>query len=588
MAYDPADERVKANLGSRKKRKHMGSCGCDKEDGEYAALTEAFAAAEAEADLSPDPRGTTVRRWKGLVAPYGVPTGDGRRFAAEALSSRDLPLPVKWQRTDSSGHSTAVTVGRIDGIDYTPDGVEAWGIIFDPDREKLPRLAEDANEAYELLQQKVIGPSVDLDDMEFHPLGEPAEYAAEGKQEIEVTKGRISAITLVQIPAFAEARPFALDDLDADQYAEMTAVTAAGVAQGMDQLPVADVEWDAVSLFAPGEFGLGDGAGALYSRGDEHLFPVAQLVDGELRLVPGAVADAVSVLAYHGDDLDVPPGAQQAMREELEALTAACGQPAPPWVMARRALVASGGRGSVAAPPPAALFADPKLPGPTPIRIERVGDHLRYVGHVATWGVCHIGFPGQCVTAPRSRNGYAYFHVGSTDTADKGRIKTGKVTLGGGHADTSMGFQAALSHYDESGTAVVDARAGEDAYGIWMSGVVRPGVDERRLSELASAPLSGDWRHVGGGLELVAALAVNTPGFPVVQVHRRGADDLALVAAGVLVPEQPAAPEEASVQTIVRAEFARYRRASRAANSFAQQEALYARERAAAAAGVFG
>lgn len=50
-----------------------------------------------------------------------------------------------------------------------------------------------------------------------------------------------------------------------------------------------------------------------------------------------------------------------------------------------------------------------------------------------------------------------------------------------------------------------------------------------------SAPLSGDWRRHGGNLELVAALTVNTPGYPVV----RGANDeqgrdLSLVAAGMV------------------------------------------------------
>jgi hypothetical protein len=586
----PSDERVKADLTGKKKRKKMGTCGCDDAHGaddEYAYspdegdVAAAFAAAEVEADLSPDLRGTTVRRWSGLLAPIGVPTGDGRRFADNALSSRELPIPIAWPRVDEGGHKSAVTVGRVDGVNYGENGeVSGWGIIFDPDPEKLPRLKQDADEAWYLLGQKTLGPSVDLDDMEFHPLGE--EYAADdGKQEIEVTKGRISRITLVPIPAFSEARPFALDDLDATEYAEMTAVTASGVAQGMDVLPVADIEWDPTAWALDA-----DGAGALYERDGEALFPVATLTASGVQLVPGAVADAVSVLAYHADELAVPPGAQQAMREELEALTAACGLPSPPW--ARTALTAAAGL-VAASVPPVGLFADPKLKEPTPVRVERTADgHLRYFGHVATWGVCHIGFPGQCVTAPRSRNQYAYFHTGSTDTADKGRIKTGKVTLGGGHADTRLGFQAALGHYDDSGTAVADVRAGEDAYGIWVSGVVRPGVDEHRLAELAAAPLSGDWRHVGGGLELVAALAVNTPGFPVVNVRRHGGEDYALVAAGSLPTTQaredaPAASTAEQVQDMVRAEFARYRRSQRAADAFASAS----RERLAEVAGVF-
>lgn len=585
--YDPSNENVKANLG--KKPKKAGGCGCadaayGTEDGDddFGAVIEAFAAAEIAEDLSPDPRGTTVRRFNGLFAPIGVPTGDGRRFAANALTSRDLPIPVAWPRVDEGGHKSAVTVGRVDGIDYGPDGeVSGWGVIFDPDPEKLPRLKQDTDEAWFLLDNKTLGPSVDLDDMEFHPLGE--EYAtADGRQEVEVTKGRISRITLVPIPAFSEARPFALDALDADEYAEMTAVTAAGVAQGMDQLPIADAEWDPVAALG----GFADGVGALYSQGDEHWFPVAQMVGGQLALIPGAIGDAVSVLAYHAGELEIPGPAQQAMRQELEALTACAGLPTPPWARPKLALTAAAGQ---RAAPPAALFANPKFGAPTPIRVEQTADGwLRYSGHVATWGVCHIGFPGKCVTAPRSRAQYAYFHTGSTDTADKGRIKTGKVTLGGGHADTMLGFNAALSHYDDSGTAVADVRAGEDLHGIWVAGVVRPGVDTDRVAELAAAPLSGDWRQVAGGLEMVAALAVNTPGFPVVNVHRRGAEDFALVAAGVLMPE----PDQSVVdvpdfQALVRAEFARQRRAQRAAATFATAQRQYDRDRVALAAGVF-
>jgi hypothetical protein len=579
---------------AKKRKGKLGEddCGCDAahgtEAGDYAADDEvigAFAAAEAEADLAPDPRGNTVRRWEGLLAPIGVPTGDGRRFAANALSSRDLPLPVAWPRVDEGGHKSAVTVGRIDGINYGKDGeVTGWGIIFDPDPEKLPRLKQDADEAWFLLGKQTLGPSVDLDDMEFHPLGD--EFAQDGKQEIEVTKGRISRITLVPIPAFSEARPFALSDLDADAYAELTAVTAAGVAQGMEDLEVADdVEWDPVAhLEDVGHLA----ASALYSRRTgpgldefEHLFPVAKVLGGHLYLVPGAVADAVSVLAHHGDDLNVPPGAQQAMRHELESLTAACGLPTPPWAQA--ALVAAAGLAPAA--PSTALFADPKLAEPTPVRIEKTADgHLRYYGHVATWGVCHIGFPGKCVTAPRSRSKYAYFHTGSTDTADKGRIKTGRVTLGGGHADTSLGFQAALGHYDETGWAVADVRAGEDHHGIWVSGVVRPGVDLGKLSELAAAPLSGDWRNIGGGLEMVAALAVNTPGFPVVNVRRHAGQDIALVAAGAIAPEAPqASVAELSVREVVQAELSRERRAQRAARAFA----VAAQQRVQEAAAVF-
>jgi hypothetical protein len=56
-------------------------------------------------------------------------------------------------------------------------------------------------------------------------------------------------------------------------------------------------------------------------------------------------------------------------------------------------------------------------------------------------------------------------------------------------------------------------RVGEDKHGVWFSGVAAPWATAEQVEMGLSAPLSGDWRDFGSGLELVAALAVNTPGF---------------------------------------------------------------------------
>lgn len=499
-------------------------CGCDGAD-EFAALADLD---EDAPSLTPDPRGNTVRKWSGLIAPYGVPTGDGRRFAKGALTARELPLPVKWQRTDAAGHASSVVVGRVDSLDYRDDGVYASGIIFDPDPVTLPRLAEDANEAYELLKQKVNGPSVDLDAMEFHPLEDPDEFAAEdGKRpEIEVTKGRISAGTLVPIPAFAEARPFALEDMDADLYADETTLTASGVRVGMDMFGIAPEghEWDLFGWLMAGETD-----GALYADDDVALFPVATMVDGRMSLVPEAVADAISVLAFSSDSVELPDPVKDVLKVRLEELAAVCELPNPPW--AQDALVASvAGRTKL----PASAFANPKLTRPTSPQFETLPDgRIRTFGHIASWKTCHIGFQDKCVTAPKSPSGYSYFHVGSVET-DQGRIPTGKLTLGGGHADTSAGFQAAVAHYDNTSTAMADVVVGDDKHGIWYSGVMRPGITQEQLDEFAASPLSGDWRRVGGRLEMIAALAVNTPGFPIPQVREDNVGAFALVAAGAV------------------------------------------------------
>ena len=161
----------------------------------------------------------------------------------------------------------------------------------------------------------------------------------------------------------------------------------------------------------------------------------------------------------------------------------------------------------------AEAFAAPDLPSPTPVTIDRSTG--RVAGHLALWDSCHVGLPGRCVQPPRSATNYAAFHQ-STVVADDGtRIAVGRLTVGGGHADARAGVRAAAEHYDTTGACWAYVRAGEDEHGIWVAGMVNPAATTDQLAAAESAPLSGDWRRVGAGLELVAALSVSTPGFPV-------------------------------------------------------------------------
>lgn len=219
-----------------------------------------------------------------------------------------------------------------------------------------------------------------------------------------------------------------------------------------------------------------------------------------------------------GDQERLPLG------EEEEAITAAAGHVFPAW-----------------------MFANPDLAGPTPITVTESG---RVFGHLATWGTCHIGFPGQCVTPPQGSD-YSYFQVGEVDTTT-GPIPVGKITLGAGHADRRAGIRAALDHYDNSAAAVAVVRAGDDTHGVWVAGAILPGVEQGRVDELRRSPLSGDWRRIGGQLELVAAHAVNVPGFPVPRMVAASAGErqMSLVASG---PRPPLASFGARVSRRVRA-----------------------------------
>ena len=162
--------------------------------------------------------------------------------------------------------------------------------------------------------------------------------------------------------------------------------------------------------------------------------------------------------------------------------------------------------------PPEAWFKDPQLTGPTALVVE---DNGRVYGHIAAWGTCHIGQVGKCVEPPTSPSNYAYFRTGALRTAEGTSVAVGHLTMGTGHAGPRDSANAAAEHYDNTGTVFSDVAAGEDASGIWVAGSLRPGITAEQVRVARSAPISGDWRMIRGSLELVGALAVNVPGFPV-------------------------------------------------------------------------
>lgn len=185
--------------------------------------------------------------------------------------------------------------------------------------------------------------------------------------------------------------------------------------------------------------------------------------------------------------------------------------------------------------PPAAWFADPGLPGPTRVHADSAG---RITGHLALWDVPHIGFDGREVYAPRSSRGYADFMLYDTlaidDDGERVEVQFGHLTMGAGHADSGLGPREAARHYDDASTRVARVRVGEDEFGVWVAGQVRPELTLAQRRDLNESQLSGDWRRIGGSLELVAALAVNSPGFPVPRSRvASGGRVMSLVAAGV-------------------------------------------------------
>nr|DAX52997.1 MAG TPA: minor head component F [Caudoviricetes sp.] len=214
-----------------------------------------------------------------------------------------------------------------------------------------------------------------------------------------------------------------------------------------------------------------------------------------------AVPAFATARIYAAGKAPAKPVEDSETREAVEAS-------AEPVSQSRDSLTAA----AIPTAPPEAWFKDPALPGPTALVVE---DDGRVYGHIAAWGTCHIGQIGKCVEPPTSQSNYAYFRTGALRTAEGTTIAVGHLTMGTGHAGPRDSANAAAEHYDNTGTVFADVAAGEDAYGIWVAGSLRPGISAEQVRVARSAPISGDWRTIRGSLELVGALAVNVPGFPV-------------------------------------------------------------------------
>lgn len=331
-----------------------------------------------------------TRTWSAVLARLGVPTGDGRIIAPDGGSSRDLPLPLAWQELSDEGHGGSRVVGRIESLHIGNGIVGATGTMLD----SAPQAV------IEQLEAGLLGPSVDLDDIE---------YTMDAIERLVITKWRIAGATLVAIPAFAD-----------------------------------------VSLTL-------------------EPMPSTEIVN---------YTDDVAVAAY---------------ASETEAWADAVTASAAPVL------------------PPSMWFRQPDLDRLTPLTVSDTG---RVFGHIAGWETCHVGLPG-CVTAPASQSGYAYFHVAEQATQDGYTLPVGTLVAGPRHADPQLAFQAAAQHYDDPSAAVARVVAGEDEHGIWVAGWILPGATETAKQVFRTSPVSGDWRRVGGALELIAVCSVNAPGFPV-------------------------------------------------------------------------
>lgn len=510
------------------------------------ADTLGASAMTAEVDIAPELAPTEPVRWRGILAPLET-RGDYRILATPPGGQVPVndQMWLAYQQQSGDGHDGKVTVGRIDRV-WVQDG-DLWGEgVFD--------MADSTGVAQEVVRKvrdRFAGTvSVDLSDGDFlfgfydaddNPVVPPEDgdelmealEAGTIKELMYVTDWRLGGATLVQDPAFHTA---AIELVASAR----GAVTAA--ATGDLLLPLADRDqvWDGEDakrvLAEAGRLGAGcfwrdDDADADSDVQADYALPFATMIDGELVAVPRGVFAVASVLQGGMGGVDLPADAQDAIRERVEEYYERMRDEwndesvRAPWdadddededMASESAVTASASaswadRVAQATPihPPAAWFGDPQLTGLTKVQIT---DEGRVYGHIADWRQRHIGIMGERVYPPRCPNGGAYprFHRQPVRTAEGTRVSTGPLTSAG-HASTGdrVTMAAAMAHYDDPRFVVANVVAGEDEFGIWVAGALRPGVEPWQVAFADTYAFSGDWRFG----ELVAACTVSVEGF---------------------------------------------------------------------------
>jgi hypothetical protein len=219
----------------------LEGCHATREEAE-AQVAALYASEEADADSVPDAAALSGRNtvpWSGVLVVEGVPTGDGRQFATGSLTwpevgeTTSLEIPLGWMYERAHGGMSTdkvALVGRIDTITRRGNELHGTGLI-DLD-------SHWGREAARLMGTRespgfLAGVSIDADDpADPHGMnvayvfpesceleaGEIGDAPAEDEEELAAQlacmipelkiyhSGRIRAATLVDIPAYVEAR----------------------------------------------------------------------------------------------------------------------------------------------------------------------------------------------------------------------------------------------------------------------------------------------------------------------------------------------------------------------------------------------
>lgn len=480
----------------------------------------------------------------GVLIDTSEETGDGRHLAGDfdVLAVVDGPVPLRWVRNDVGQHDGAARVATI-----TETWREGDRVLYNGHLLMVP----DVDDVFTLLAEGRLGLSVDLDSAVF-------EVDETGDEPIlRYSEGRVRAATLVDIPALTGAWA------ELGSWSDIESLAASGCAPCQERMETyRDAE------FAPNNIPeiTKDGPGWITEpRATSRLRNYWATGPGAAKIAWGTPGDfnrcRANLAEYvprpdwlaglcaniHFDAMGIWPG--QHLARAATGLTASA------------FTVVDDEKTAVL---PAEWFTEPDMDVPVPVAITPEG---RVFGYIAEWGTCHtglglsVGMDDTCTAPPNSPSNYAYYRTGVVDT-DQGEIPVGNLTMGIGHAPDRMSAGAAIEHYDNTEAVVADVVVGENAFGIWYSGAMRPNLSNAQIRAFKAARLSGDWRTIGGNLELIGALSVNVPGFPIprLSLAASGGRQTSLIAAGIVKREEAVMPTVKEFAKAVEAELDRRQR----------------------------
>ena len=557
---------------------------------------------------------TAAVPWHGILAPEDTWSGDKRRFAAGSLRFRDLPLPLTWQKQSADGHGGSVVVARIDGIErrgnliagwgeflQTPEADEAVGLVAEFGKFGVSIDADDSEFEFNEESSEVTFSDARICSAAMVPIPAFAEayISLGGWMDDE------EPVTASGVVEFVSDKPwsdFSQADYSDEQWkaacilhkcdgmekschglpikepggalnrnavhaaasrfnqvqapAEAKAKAKAALRGAYKQIGEDPPEGIQAAVLLPEAFRRGPGwvthpretkrIHDYWTRpGEPGYAKINWGVPGDFNRCRALVGEKIATNSpedtrflnqicaqWHHDALGFWPGRAPTEQRSIEGEVTA----------AAVSLVAGGGWCA-----PSEWFEDPKFDGLTPLTVT---DDGRVFGHLAGWGTCHVGFEDVCVAPPRSASNYAYFLTGEVETTT-GPVPCGNITIGGGHAGRTLRPKAAIDHYDSTSSVVANVTCGEDDHGIWVAGCLRPDCDDETKAALRACPLSGDWRRIGGEMEMIAALSVPVQGFPVPRVGVKNGVQVGLVAAGMVQQQETEVHLNVDVPAIV-------------------------------------